>query len=621
MNNNNNNNNYTRVLVGLLLCLIPSFAFASGTTVLPGDILAQYQSFETQWASNAASIGTALFGTFAAIEFAWTWISWLLEKGGGDGESVIPTLLKKIIQLGFGLWLVQNAVNGIDLIGTLMQGFEWLGAHVGGISFSQLSSTGTGGLSPSGIFNQGMQIAGDLESAALKQLGITDIGQDIMIVFVVIPSVLAIALIYALIAITLIMTLVEMYVVIGAGAIFLAFLGSRWTQSFGEKFISQAVSVGVKLFVFTLIIAAGQHLGAMWIASAQNASSDLMNYVGIAASIIIFGMLAMKIPSMAASMISGSSGFLGGGDVIGTAAAVAGTAAMVAATGGAAAVGLGGAALNAAGGASGLKSALGAGAGKLADLGSSAMSGLANMVGGSGATSSAPGLGDLAGALGGAGGAANIAEGAAAGMAGSAAVLTHGNALGGAGAGNPAQAADSGSGAEAADASNGAQQAETSNPNAGNVDAGNVGQTLNDAGNTESGSNSGAASATSPTTPSNAQSGTPASNADASNGAQQAETSNPNAGNVDAGNVGQTPNDAGNTGETSTGGSAGAETPTRSNFARAMSGVRAAGQHVGNAAQTGSKIGNTVKGAGDQLAEQLDGAHMQGASISIKLHD
>ena len=609
--NNNNNNNYTRVLVGLLLCLIPSFAFASGTTVLPGDILAQYQSFETQWASNAASIGTALFGTFAAIEFAWTWISWLLEKGGGDGESVIPTLLKKIIQLGFGLWLVQNAVNGIDLIGTLMQGFEWLGAHVGGISFSQLSSTGTGGLSPSGIFNQGMQIAGDLESAALKQLGITDIGQDIMIVFVVIPSVLAIALIYALIAITLIMTLVEMYVVIGAGAIFLAFLGSRWTQSFGEKFISQAVSVGVKLFVFTLIIAAGQHLGAMWIASAQNASSDLMNYVGIAASIIIFGMLAMKIPSMAASMISGSSGFLGGGDVIGTAAAVAGTAAMVAATGGAAAVGLGGAALNAAGGASGLKSALGAGAGKLADLGSSAMSGLANLAGGSGATSSAPGLGDLAGALGGAGG-------AAAGMAGSAAVLTHGNALGGAGsgAGNPAQAADSGSGAEAADASNGAQQAETSNPNAGNVDAGNVGQTPNDAGNTESGSNS-------PTTPNGAlaQSGTPASNADASNGAQQAETSNPNAGNVDAGNVGQTPNDAGNTGETSTGGSAGAETPTRSNFARAMSGVRAAGQHVGNAAQTGSKIGNAVKVAGNQLAEQLDGAHMQGASISIKLHD
>ena len=553
MNTINNNNKYTRILIGLMLCLIPSIAFASGTTVLPGDILAQYQSFETQWASNAASIGTALFGTFAAIEFAWTWISWLLEKGGGDGESVIPTLLKKIIQLGFGLWLVENAVNGLDLIGTLMNGFEWLGAHVGGISFSQLSSTGTGGLSPSGIFNQGMLIAGNLETAAYNQLSITTPSKDLLIVFVVIPSVLAVALIYALIAVTLIMTLVEMYVVIGAGAIFLAFLGSRWTQTFGEKFISQAVGIGVKLFVFTLIIAAGQHLGAMWIASAKAATSNYMNYVGIAASIIIFGMLAMKIPSMAASMISGSSGFLGGGDVIGTAAAVAGTAAMVAATGGAAAVGLGGAALNAAGGASGLKSALGAGAGKLADLGSSAMSGLANLAGGSGATSSAPGLGDLAGALGGAGG-------AAAGMAGSAA----GNALGGAGsgAGNPAQAADSGSGAEAADASNGAQQAETSNPNAGDVDAGNVGQTPNDAVLTH-----------------------------------------------------------GNTGETSTGGSAGAETPTRSNFARAMSGVRAAGQHVGNAAQTGSKIGNTVKGAGDQLAEQLDGAHMQGAPISIKLHD
>jgi type IV secretion system protein TrbL len=604
---NNNNNNYTRVLVGLLLCLIPSFAFATGTTVMPGNILAQYQTFETQWANNAASIGTALYGTFAAIEFAWTWISWLLEKGGGDGESVIPTLLKKIIQLCFGLWLVQNAVNGLDLIGTLMQGFEWLGVHIGGVSFSQLSSTGTGGLSPSGIFNQGMQIAGDLESAALKQLGVTDIGQDIMIVFVVIPSVLAIALIYALIAVTLIMTLVEMYVVIGAGAIFLAFLGSRWTQSFGEKFISQAVSVGVKLFVFTLIIAAGQHLGAMWLTSAQNASSDLMNYVGIAASVIIFGMLAMKIPSMAASMISGSSGFLGGGDVIGTAAAVAAAGVAAAATGGMAAAGLGGAALNAAGGAAGIKSALGGAAGKLADMGSSAMSGLAGLAGG-GAAPSAPGLGDMAGALSGAGGvaAAEMAGGAGAGAA---------EALGSAGG------AGAGSGAQAADAANGAQQADSSNPNAGNTDAGEVGQTANDAGNAETGSNS-------PTTPS--ESGTPASAADAANGAQQADTSNPNAGNTDAGNVGQTANDAGNTGAGNTAPETplptslaceSTQAPTRSNFARAMSGARAAGQGLGKAAKTGHNIGQAVKGAGDQLAEQLDGAHMAGSPISIKLHD
>ena len=90
----NNRRTTLQALLGLALLALPTLAFA-GTTVQPGDILQVYQNLETQWASNAASIGTDLFGVFAGLEFAWTWITWLLEKGGGDGESVIPTLLKK----------------------------------------------------------------------------------------------------------------------------------------------------------------------------------------------------------------------------------------------------------------------------------------------------------------------------------------------------------------------------------------------------------------------------------------------------------------------------------------------------------------------------------------------
>ncbi|MGC9217485.1 type IV secretion system protein, partial [Acidithiobacillus sp.] len=200
-----------QTLLGLALVALPTLAFA-GTTVQPGDILQVYKNLETQWASNAAQIGTDLFGVFAGLEFAWTWISWLLEKGGGDGESVIPTLLKKILQLTFGFWLVENAASGLNLIGTLIDGFEWLGTHVGGASVASITSTGNSGyLTPGGIFNEGITIAAALWKSAYSGITITNIGHDLGVVFITVPAVLLVAATFAFLSLSLIMTLVETY--------------------------------------------------------------------------------------------------------------------------------------------------------------------------------------------------------------------------------------------------------------------------------------------------------------------------------------------------------------------------------------------------------------------------
>ena len=563
------------LLLGLPMLLIPALASA-GTTVQPGDILAVYKNLETQWASNAASIGTALFGVFAGLEFAWTWISWLLEKGGGDGESVVPTLLKKILQLTFGFWLVKNAASGLDLIGTLINGFEWLGTHIGGTSAATLTSTSSGGyLTPSGIFGEGITIAADMWKSAYASIGF-DIGHDLGVVFVTVPMVLLAAAIFAFLALSLVMTLIETYLVIGAGAVFLALLGSRWTQQFGEKYISYAVSAGVKLFVFFLVLTAGQQLAATWISAAGNAGTNLMNYVGIGLSVLVYGMVAMKTPSLASSLISGAGGFLGAAGLIGAAAGAAAAAAAGAVTGGAALAGMGKLAAE-----SGAGKALLGGAGKLASgAGDAAMSGLSslkNAVTG-GEDSGAPGLDAVAGA---GGDALGSALGNAAGSmptpdAGSAGAEP---AAGGAGA-EPSGTAESGT-------------AESGTPESG---------TAEPSGTAESG------------TP---ESGTAEPSGTAESGTAESGTAEPSGTPEQSG----TPEPSGTPEQSGTAGTA--DTPSRSGLSRVASAARAAGGVAQDAGKAGSATHKVLSGIGEKLqeiAEPLDASH-NAAAVSIKLHD
>ena len=58
---------------------------------------------------------------------------------------------------------------------------------------------------------------------------------------------------YLAIAIQFVVAMVESYLVIGAGVIFLGFGGSRWTAAYVERYIAYAVSVGMKILVLYLL--------------------------------------------------------------------------------------------------------------------------------------------------------------------------------------------------------------------------------------------------------------------------------------------------------------------------------------------------------------------------------
>jgi type IV secretion system protein TrbL len=159
------------------------------------------------------------------------------------------------------------------------------------------------------------------------------------------------------ITIQFVVAMVESYIIVAAGFIFLGFGGSRWTLPYAERYIGLAVSVGVKIMMIYLLVGTGMDVALTWVSAAQQVAaspSPAMGAFGIMGSALIFLMLCWQIPKLFAAVLGGSPA-LTGGDLIGTGTAVVAGAAAVASLGvGALAAGAGRvAAVSGAGGAAG----------------------------------------------------------------------------------------------------------------------------------------------------------------------------------------------------------------------------------------------------------------------------
>jgi type IV secretion system protein TrbL len=117
---------------------------------------------------------------------------------------------------------------------------------------------------------------------------------------------LGVVLAFAIIAGQLLITLVESYIVIGAGVFMLGFTGSRWTLVFGEKYVGYAVSIGIKLFMLELIVGLGFDLGQQWGSLFANGIAPPETYIEVVGAALVFGFLAWQIPSLAASLMNGA---------------------------------------------------------------------------------------------------------------------------------------------------------------------------------------------------------------------------------------------------------------------------------------------------------------------------
>ncbi len=119
---------------------------------------------------------------------------------------------------------------------------------------------------------------------------------------------------FALIAAELVVSLVESYIVVSAGILLLGFSANRFTAQYTSKYLSYAVSVGVKLFVLYLIIGVGSILATHWGELViQGGAKNMSPFMEVMGGALVFLYVAKNIPNKAESLLSGTINLSGNG--------------------------------------------------------------------------------------------------------------------------------------------------------------------------------------------------------------------------------------------------------------------------------------------------------------------
>jgi type IV secretion system protein TrbL len=227
-----------------------------------------------------------------------------LEKA--DLQSWTSALLRKIMWLGAFYALL---LYGRQWIPAIIDSFSQLGGSAAGINGSQ-------GLSPSDVFTQGLNIAAALMDAASSSAFFTNPGTCIAVMIA------AALVVIAFIAVTIqyIVAVVESYLVVSAGVIFLGFGGSRWTTPYVERYIGLGVSTGVKIMILYMLISVGMSLSGGWLNEAVGIGTSpnpSMTGFDVMGASLIFMMLCWQVPKLFAGVLGGSPA-LSGGDLVST---------------------------------------------------------------------------------------------------------------------------------------------------------------------------------------------------------------------------------------------------------------------------------------------------------------
>ena len=304
---NKANASLLRALFWLALAATSAPAWAVGGVL--DSVQQTIQTASSGWMAISLSYAKHLFFGLAGLEFVWSAIQITLRKN--DLPDIIVGTLFKVLSLAFFAMLLTLAPTWIPLI---IQSFQQAGQGV----------SGAPPLTPSGIFDQGVQLASTLIQNGMQvngsqnggightlMSGGSNLGSYFLAAIVIGLSGIMVILAFAVIALQMFVALVESYLVIGGGALMLGFLGSRWTTNFGEKYFAYAVSVGIKLFTLYLIVGFGSSL-VQAIVNQLNAlvangqPLGFGDWLAIGGSALVYGGVGYMVPGIASSMMNGS---------------------------------------------------------------------------------------------------------------------------------------------------------------------------------------------------------------------------------------------------------------------------------------------------------------------------
>lgn len=257
-----------------------------GTNNAIDRIVLLYRDNAHSWESSLRGYAISLFWILAGVEFTWTAIRLVLK--GADFTEFLAELVNRILYIGFFLML-------------LLHSSEWSGAIVQSFRTAADAASGAvgveNGISPANVLETGLNIVTAIWDSLFKMNPMDGLAMVLAAIVILIC--------FALMAASLIEALIESYIVISAGVLFMGFGGSSWTSDYAKKILVYAVSVGAKLFMLQLIIGLGERL-IREMASEFNSNNleDILIMLGVS---VVFFVITRNIPQMVQGLINGTS--------------------------------------------------------------------------------------------------------------------------------------------------------------------------------------------------------------------------------------------------------------------------------------------------------------------------
>ncbi len=282
------------------------------------DIVAQFYTAAAKYSAGIQPYAIKLFVALLLIDILVTWIQFTAE-GQLDASHFLGRLIKHMLSGGFVYLMIVNA-------------FFWMNAVVKSFSSIGAAVTGLPALSPQSVLQLGANMAGTIFNAPANASLMTNIElaivQSVAAFFVLLSFVTTAAM--------LILTLIEAYLVVGGGVILLGLGANRFTAPAAEGYFGYVIRVGVRLLFFYLVLAVGVQMATQWSAALEAACkpvpatlpwfatygvppssivttvcsgslsvSTMLTYAALA---IIFMIVTIAVPHMAASIAGGTVG-------------------------------------------------------------------------------------------------------------------------------------------------------------------------------------------------------------------------------------------------------------------------------------------------------------------------
>lgn len=279
-------------MIAIALTATLAFAQASATSPQEAPVLdgirQTYQAAARGWLPRLVPVAQRLFVLLAGIEFALSGAVWALRRESLD--EIAGKFLLKFTLIAFLLALITSFQYWIS---PLVNGFAAAGERAIGQSTT---------VNPSDVIDIGRENA----MLIMKSLHVSVILQDPAMAIYGALSAFILALAFMAVAAQLTLVIIESYIVLGAGVLFLGFAAFRGTASFAENLIAYALHVGVKIFFLYLIVGIGTDLARSWPALIQSSDffgpvSPLFQVVGGA---LIFAVLAIAVPTTVAARLA-----------------------------------------------------------------------------------------------------------------------------------------------------------------------------------------------------------------------------------------------------------------------------------------------------------------------------